>query len=109
MEIQSLIQSYASLFEPPTESPPSRACNHAIPLVPGAKPVVSRPYRYPPKLKDELEKHVQDMLQQGLIQPSASPYSSHVLLVPQKDGTYRFVWIFDNSTPLLLSPSFLVS
>ena len=61
-EIQSLIQSYASLFEPPTELPPFRPCNHAIPLVLGAKPIVSRPYRYPPKLKDELEKQVQDML-----------------------------------------------
>lgn len=50
--IQHLVDSFATLFEPPTSLPPSRSCNHSIPLLPGAQPVFVRPYRYPPALKE---------------------------------------------------------
>lgn len=87
--IHRLLSEYSLLFEPPTTLPPSRDCNHQIPLVPGAQPFSIRAYRYPPALKDEIELQVQDMLQQGLIRPSASPFSSPVLLVRKKDGSFR--------------------
>jgi len=61
-KLQSLLDAYSDLFEPPTSLPPSRACDHEIPLIPGAAHVLVRPYRYPPKLKDEIEKQVQEML-----------------------------------------------
>lgn len=67
-----------------------RACDHAIPLISGATPVNVRAYRYPPSLKDEIEKQMQVMLKQGLIQASSSPFSSPVLLVRKKDGTWWF-------------------
>lgn len=80
-DLQQLIHQFARLFSAPTGLPPHRACNHVIPLLPGANPIIIRPYRYSPKLKDELEKQVTTMLQQGIIQPSASMFSSPVLLV----------------------------
>jgi hypothetical protein len=63
-QIQDLVDSFASLFEPPSSLPPSRSCNHSIPLVPGAQPVFVWPYRYPPNLKDEIERQVKEMLEQ---------------------------------------------
>jgi hypothetical protein len=66
------------------------ACDHTIPLVSGATPVNIRAYHYPPGLKDEIERQVNIMLDQGLIQPSKSPFSSPMLLVHKKDGSWRF-------------------
>jgi hypothetical protein len=59
-------------------------------LLPGAKPVNVKPYRYSPQQKTEIEKQVQEMLAVGLIQHSTSPFASPVILVKKKDGTWRF-------------------
>ncbi|XP_062230691.1 uncharacterized protein LOC133928395 [Phragmites australis] len=68
--IQSLLQEFAAVFATPSELPPSRTCDHHIPLIPGARPFSIRQYRYAPALKDKIEKQVSEMLQTGVIQPS---------------------------------------
>jgi hypothetical protein len=52
--------------------------------------VAVRPYRYPQLLKDEIERQCEDMLGQGIISESTSPFSSPVLLVRKHDDTWRF-------------------
>jgi hypothetical protein len=49
-----------------------------------------RPYRYPPAIKDEIEWQIAGMLDSGVIQHSSSPFSSSVLLVKKKDGSFRY-------------------
>jgi hypothetical protein len=90
VEIQQLLHQYADIFADKVSYPPTRTCNHSIPLVPGARPVVVRPYRYAPALKDEIEAQVAEMLSAGMIQYNHSSFSSPVILVKKKDGSYRF-------------------
>ena len=83
--LQLLLPEFADIFEKPQGLPPPRAGNHRIHLLPDTPPVTVHPYRYPQLLKDEIKK-----LQQGIIRPSTSPFSSPVLLMRKKDGSWRF-------------------
>jgi hypothetical protein len=85
--LQTLLSNYADVFATPKGLPPPRLQDHAIPLVEGSNPVKVRPYRYPHSQKSQIESMVHDMLQEGIIQPSTSPFSSPVLLIRKKDGS----------------------
>lgn len=87
--MHSVIAQYQHLFEKPKGLPPARHINHTIPLILGAQPFRLRPYRYNPAQKDEIEKQVQELLQNGLIKESTSPFASPVLLVKKKTGDWR--------------------
>lgn len=85
-----MLQEFDSVFAEPEGLPPDRPYDHSIPLIPGAQPVNVRPYHYTPTQKDEIELQVKEMLSKGIIQPSSSPFSSPVLLVKKKDGSWHF-------------------
>ena len=79
-----------SVFKENIGLPPLRGHEHHIVLKEGANPVGVRPYRYPRHHKDEIERLIKEMLSAGIIKPSTSPFSSPVLLVKKKDGSWRF-------------------
>lgn len=56
----------------------------------GSGPINVKPYRYPHSQKNIMEHLVANMLADGIIQPRTSPFSSSILLVHKKDGTWRF-------------------
>ncbi|XP_038906147.1 DNA-binding protein SMUBP-2 isoform X1 [Benincasa hispida] len=89
-EIQEILERYQAVFSSVEGLPPMRHHEHHIELKPGAGLVKVRPYRYPQFQKDEIEKLVEEMLTAGIIQPSVSPFSSPVLLLKKKDGSWRF-------------------
>lgn len=88
-QIRELLYEYADIFQNPTHLPPTRQHDHMIELLPHTAPISVRPYRYPHYQKEEIEKIVNELLETGVIRPSVSPYSSPVLLVKKKDGTWR--------------------
>ena len=88
--IQSVITRFQDVFEWLEELPPRRDIEHHIHLKGGTYPVNVRPYRYAFQQKEEMKKPVDEMLSSGIIRPSTSPFSSPVLLVRKKDGSWRF-------------------
>lgn len=55
-----------------------------------ASPIKQRYYPLSPALQTIVDVEVEKMLSEGVIEPSKSPWSSPVVLVRKKDGTYRF-------------------
>ncbi|KAL4340168.1 hypothetical protein GQ457_08G025660 [Hibiscus cannabinus] len=89
-DLANLLTEFDDVFQAPMRLPPARHTDHAIHLEPSSKPVNVRPYRYPHFQKGEVERQVQQLLDSQLIRKSTSPFSSSVLLVKKKDGTWRF-------------------
>ncbi|XP_017604649.1 uncharacterized protein LOC108451474 [Gossypium arboreum] len=54
--------------------PPSREVEFGIELLPGIAPVSISPYRMAPKEMVELKAQIQELLDQGFIRPSVSPW-----------------------------------
>ncbi|KAJ9561552.1 hypothetical protein OSB04_006712 [Centaurea solstitialis] len=69
--------------------PPHRQVEFHIDLVPGAAPVAKSPYRLAPSEMQELSNQLQELLDNGFIRPSSSPWGAPVLFVKKKDGSFR--------------------
>ncbi|GJV76968.1 retrotransposon-related protein [Tanacetum coccineum] len=87
--ISTLLSYFDDVFAVPTALPPIREYDHKIVLKKGTEPIFSRPYRHPPTQKDAIEEMVKELLESGVIRPSQSPFSSPVVMVKKKDGTWR--------------------
>lgn len=90
-----LLEAYQDVFQSPQGLPPPRLQDHAIPLLPHTIPIKIHPYRYPHNQKAEIEQLVATMLDDGVIQPSTSPFSSPMLLVKKKMTLGDFVMIIE--------------
>lgn len=67
-------------------------CNlvkHEIKLIDN-EPIKEPARRIPPALFQIVKEHLQEMMEAGAIRPSHSPYSTNVVIVRKKDGSFRF-------------------
>ncbi|KAL1250905.1 hypothetical protein QQF64_018701 [Cirrhinus molitorella] len=86
-ELQHLVGQFSDVFS----ILPGRTnvITHDIRTPPGVI-VRQRPYRVPEDRRQAIEEEIQEMLKLGVIEPSHSPWSSPIVMVPKPDGTLRF-------------------
>ncbi|CAI5677731.1 unnamed protein product [Oreochromis niloticus] len=102
-DVLSLLHSYPSLFG----DVPSRTsvCEHDI-SVGDATPIKQHAYRCPMGKREVMKKEVSYLVENGLAQPSHSPWSSPCLLAPKSDGTPRFCTDYRKVNAVTVSDSF---
>ncbi|KAL5004549.1 hypothetical protein ScPMuIL_018005, partial [Solemya velum] len=54
-----------------------------------ALPIKQRAYRLPVHKREEVDKQVESMLEQGIVSPSLSPWASPIVLVEKKHDTHK--------------------
>ena len=102
-KLKELVDEFKDVFPDtlPKGRPPKRDIVHEIRTEEGVKPPSRPPYRLGPTEQDEMEEQVKDLLAQGFIRPSASPYGAPILFVPKKDGRWRMCidyWALNKQT-----------
>ena len=90
-DIQRLLQEYKDVFPEklPKGLPPRRAQDFHIDLKEGSTPQKKGLYRMSPAELSELKNQLTELIDQGFIKPSSSPWGSPVLFVSKKDGALR--------------------
>ena len=92
--LRTSISKYSEIFASNSKKlTPVRNMTHRI-ITNDAQPVHLKPYRIPHAWDKEVSDQVQQMLDNGIIQPSSSPWNAPVILVKKKDDSTRFVCDF---------------
>ena len=90
----------------PKGLPLARDRDHAIHLQPGSVPPNIRPYRYPYAQKSEIECIIYEMLDTDIIQPSQSYFSSSVVMVTKKDGSWHMYLTYRHINKMSIKDKF---
>ena len=85
-ELEGLLRQYRTVFS----GKPGRTdlTEHQI-WTENARPIRLPPYRLPQAYRRSVKEELDEMLENGIIEPSRSEWSFPVVLVPKKDGSLR--------------------
>lgn len=95
-QLTELIKTCPNLFSDPDEKLTYTSIIKGEIRTTTSNPVYSKSYPYPLALKGEVEKQIKELLGNGIIRPSKSPYNSPIWVVPKKmdasgEKKYRLV------------------
>lgn len=91
-----LLKKYSDLFKPLNGNELVNTNIRAEIRTSTSEPIYSKSYPYPACMREEVEKQVDELLKEGVIRPSRSPYNSPIWVVPKKpkpngEKQYRMV------------------
>jgi hypothetical protein len=90
-ELERLLCKYPHLFSKGEfDIGRTNLIKHSIPLVDGTQPIKQRAYRHGAVQEKEIERQVEKLKEQDLIEEGQGAWSSPVVLVKKKDGSWRF-------------------
>jgi hypothetical protein len=84
-----IVSKYDVIFHKPVGLPPKREIQHEINLQHYSPLPNVGMYKMSIVDMKEIKKQGQGLLDQGVIRPSSSPCGSSIMMVPNKDGTWR--------------------
>jgi len=105
-ELMTLLYTYDNLF---SVSDMDLGCTTAIEhhiKTDNSPPFKSRPYRVNHETREKLKTHIEEMLEQDIIEESCSPWASPIILVKKKDGSDRFVCDFRRLNSVTIRDSY---
>ncbi|UYV74341.1 K02A2.6-like [Cordylochernes scorpioides] len=82
-QLKQVLERYEDLFSSGLGR--SNLAKHRIDTE-GAKPIKHKPYRVSAKEREIIKEQIDEMLRDGIIRPSSSPWSLPVILVKKRDG-----------------------
>ncbi|RWS03246.1 retrovirus-related Pol polyprotein from transposon 297-like protein [Dinothrombium tinctorium] len=89
-ELKNVLNSHLDRFAfDPRSLGRTTVCKHEIDTG-NSPPFNIAPYRAPFAQRQEIQRQINEMMALGVIRKSNSPYSSPVILVRKKDGSFRF-------------------
>ena len=89
-KLQKLLVENKDLFARSMEELQQTHMGEHVIITEDVHPIKKHAYRAAPRENEFIEKEINEMLKQDLIQPSTSPWSFPVVIVKKKNGQLRF-------------------